>query len=104
MRGHKNTRGNDLVDMAAKLVVPSTENIPEQQRITVTIGKQAKRQPCRVIYTNNPIAPPILLATGPDSVTISPPWWTIPEEERHIMHAFTSTSNQLCLKVNEATL
>ena len=56
------------------------------------------------MYTNNPTTPPISLAIGPHSAALHPPWWTIPEDDRRCMHAFTRTSNQLRLKVRNATL
>jgi hypothetical protein len=104
IRGHTNIRGNDLADAAAKLVVTSFEDIPEHQKLTITIGKQVERPPFWVMYTKNPTTPPISLATGPHSATLRPPWWTIPEDERRCMHAFTKTSNQIRLKNRNATL
>jgi hypothetical protein len=77
IRGHTNIRGNDLANAATKLMVTSFENIPEHQKLTFTIGKQAERPPFWVMHTNNPTTPPILLATGPHSATLRPPWWTI---------------------------
>jgi hypothetical protein len=86
------------------LVVTSFEDIPEHEKLAVTIGKLAEGPPCLVMYTNNPTTPPISLATGPHSATLHPPLWTIPEEERRRMHAFTKTSNQSYLKVRSAAL
>jgi hypothetical protein len=56
------------------------------------------------MYTNNPTTPPIPLATCPHSATLRPPWWTIPEDERRCMHAFTKTFDQMRLKVRNSTL
>jgi len=39
-----NIRGNYLADTAAKLVVTSFKDIPEHQKLTIAIGKQAKKQ------------------------------------------------------------
>jgi len=43
IRGHTNIRGNNLADTAVKLVVTLFEEISTLKKITVTIGKQAKR-------------------------------------------------------------
>jgi hypothetical protein len=104
IRGHTNIRENDLADKAVKLVVTSFEEISKPKKLTVTIIKQAERPPYWVIYTNNPITPPFSLSTGPRSATLRPPWWTIPETGRRCNHAFTKSSNQLRLKVRNATL
>ena len=104
IRGHTNIRGNDLADTAAKLVVTSFAEIPTHKKIIVTIGKQAEIPPYWVMYTNNPIIPSLPLSTGPLSSTLRQPWWTIPETDRLCMHAFTKISNQLRLKVRNATL
>jgi hypothetical protein len=101
---YTNTRGNDLADTAAKLVVTSFEEIPTFKKLAVTIEKQAERPPYWVMYTNNPIIPPIPLSTGPHSLTLRQPWWTIPETDRHCMHALTKISNKLRLKVRNAIL
>jgi hypothetical protein len=74
IRGHANIGGNDLADKAAKLAVISFEDIPEHQKLTVTIGKIAERPPFWAMYTHNPNIPPISLATGPHSATLRPPW------------------------------
>ena len=47
-------RGNDLADFATKQVVTSFEDIPEHQKVMVTIGKHAKRPEFRVVYTDKP--------------------------------------------------
>jgi ribonuclease HI len=39
IRGHTNIRGNDLADVAAKRVVSNWDDIPEHQKLTVTIGR-----------------------------------------------------------------
>jgi hypothetical protein len=57
-------RGSNLADTAAKLIVTSFEEISALQKRTITIGKQAELLPCWVMYTNNPITPPISLSTG----------------------------------------
>ena len=92
------------MDAAGKLVATSFEDIPEHQNLTNTIGKQAERSPFWVMYTNNPTTPPISLATGPHSATLLPPWWTISEDERRCMHAFTRISKQTRLEDRNATL
>ena len=51
-----------------------------------------------------PPSPPIQLATCPLSATLRQPWWTIPEEARLYMYAFTHPSKQLRQKVRTATL
>ena len=38
IRGHTNIKGNDMADIAAKRVVSNWDDIPEQQKLTVTIG------------------------------------------------------------------
>jgi ribonuclease HI len=43
IRGHTQINGNDLADAAAKRVVTAFEDIPEHQKLTVTIGKYAER-------------------------------------------------------------
>ncbi len=43
VRGHTNIRSNNLVDVAAKKVVSNWDDIPEHQKLTVTIGRQAER-------------------------------------------------------------
>jgi hypothetical protein len=73
IRGHTKIRGNDLANAAAKLVVTSFEDIPEHQKLTINIGKQAERPPFWVMYTSNPTTPPIPLTTGPHSATLPPP-------------------------------
>ena len=104
IRGHTNIKGNDLADVAAKRVVAAWDDIPDHQKLTITIGRQAERPPFWVMYTKAPLTPPIHLATGPISATLRQPWWTIPEEERLCMYAFTHPSKQLRLKVRTATL
>jgi hypothetical protein len=96
IKGHTNIRGSDLANKAAKLVFTSFHDIPEHQKLTVTIGKLAERPPFLVMYANNPS----LLQSRCQPLHTQQhytPWWTIPEEERRCMHAFTKTSNQLCL-------
>ena len=100
IREHTNITGNDLADAAAKKVVSNWNDIPEHQKLTVTIGRQARRPTYWIIYTS----PPIQLATSPLSATLRQPWWTIPEEERLCMYAFTHPSKQLRQKVRTATL
>jgi ribonuclease HI len=104
IRGHTNIRGNDLEDAAAKRVVRAFKDIREHQKVTVTIGKYAERPEFRVMYTDKPPTPSITLATGPHSATLRPPWWTIPENDRLCMHAFTKLSDQLRFKVRSGTL
>jgi hypothetical protein len=104
IRGRTNIKGNDLADTTAKKIVTTFEDIPENLKLTITIGRQAERPPYWVMYTNNPSAPPIRLAFGPHSATFRSLWWTIPEEERLCMHAFTQPSQQLRHKVRAATL
>jgi hypothetical protein len=104
IRGHTNIRGNDRADVAAKRVVAAWDDIPEYQKLTVTIGRQAERPPYWVMYTKNSYAPQVQLSTGPRSATLRQPWWTIPENERLCMYAFTHPSKQLRQKVRTATL
>jgi hypothetical protein len=49
IKGHTNIKGKDLEYKAAKLVVTSFEDIPEHQKLKITIGKQAERPPFLVI-------------------------------------------------------
>jgi hypothetical protein len=77
IRGHTIIRGNDLADTAAKLMFTFIEEIPALQKLTVTIGKYTERSPYWFMYTNKPITPQISLSTGPYSLTLGPPWWTI---------------------------
>jgi hypothetical protein len=58
-------KGNDLADAAAKRVLISFEDIPEHQKVTVTIGKYAERPEFWVMHTDKPPTPPISLATVP---------------------------------------
>jgi ribonuclease HI len=58
IRGHININGNDLADAAAKRVVTSFEDIPEHQKVTVTIRKYAERPEFWVMYTDKPPTPP----------------------------------------------
>jgi ribonuclease HI len=82
IREHTNIRGNNLADAAAKRVVADWDGIPENQKLAVTIGRQAEQPPYWVMYTKTPPTPPIRLATCPLSATLRQPWWTIPEDER----------------------
>ena len=104
IRGNTNIQGYNLADAAAKKVISAFEDIPESHKLTITIGRQAERPPHWVMYNNNPLAPPIRLATGPHSATLRSPWCTSPEEERPCMHAFTQPSHQLRHKVRTATV
>jgi hypothetical protein len=99
IRGHTNIKGNDLANVAAKRVVTSFEDIPENPKVTVTIGKYAERWEFWVMCTDKPPTPHISLATGPHSATLRPPWWAIPEKDRLCMDAFTKPSDQLRAKV-----
>jgi hypothetical protein len=57
------------------------------------------------MYTKTLPAPSIQLATCQPSATLRQLWWTIPEEERICMCAFTAQpSRQLRQKVRTATL
>jgi len=56
------------------------------------------------MYTTKPQTPPPAQASGPRQATLRPPWWTIPEEERLQMQAFTRPSQQLCHKVRVTIL
>jgi hypothetical protein len=56
------------------------------------------------MYTKNAFAPHVQLSMGPRSATLRQPWWTIPEEERLCMHAFTHSFKHLRQKVRTATL
>ena len=57
IRGHTNISGNDLADVAAKRVVSNRDDIPERQKLTVTIGRQFERPPYWVMYTPPPYLP-----------------------------------------------
>jgi ribonuclease HI len=54
IRGHTNIKGNELADVAAKKVVSNWDDIPEQQKLTVTIGRQAERPTYWIMYTKTP--------------------------------------------------
>ena len=55
IRGHTNIKGNDLADVAAKRVVSNWDEIPEQQKLAVTIGRQAERPTTYwIMYTPPP--------------------------------------------------
>jgi hypothetical protein len=76
--------GNDLADTAAKLVATSFEEIPTQN--FKSYYRQTSRKTTILgMYTSNPIIPPIPLSTGPRSLTLRQPWWTIPETEKRCM-------------------
>ena len=74
IRGHTNIKGNDLADEATKRVVTAFGDIPQHQKLPVTIGKHAERPDFWVMYTYKPLTPPVYLATGPHTVTLRPPW------------------------------
>ena len=79
LKGQTNIRRTALADTVAKLVLTSFEENPALvNKITIILGKQAEGPHYWVMYTNNPITPPISLSTGPYSATLRPPWWTIP--------------------------
>ena len=104
IRAHTNIRGNDLADAAAKMAVRSFDTLPAHATIRVDIGEVAPRPQHWVGYTANP--PPLELSPGARWIpaTNTRAWWTIPEEERLQMHAFTRPSLQLRLKVRNALL
>jgi ribonuclease HI len=104
IRAHSHIRGNDLADTAAKLAVTDFDTLPTEQTLRVDTGAIAPRPPFWVMYTANPAAPTPALSTGPRQATLRPPWWTIPEEDRLQMHAFTRPSHQLRQKVRASTL
>jgi len=56
------------------------------------------------MHTVRPPPPPTHLGTGTRMATLRQPWWSIPEEERLQMHAFTRPSKQLRRKVRHALL
>jgi hypothetical protein len=43
IRGHKNIRGNDLEDTAAKRLLTSVEDIPGHRKLTVATWKHAEQ-------------------------------------------------------------
>jgi len=102
VRAHTNIRGNDLADAAAKLAVTQYDSLPESQKLTIDIGEVAPRPPHYVMYTAPPL--PTQLGTNTRSATLRQPWWSIPEEERLQMHAFTRPSQQLRHLVRQALL
>jgi len=57
IRGHTNIRGNDLADAAIKLVVTSFEDIPEHQKLIITIRTQAKRSRYKAKIAPNSLNP-----------------------------------------------
>jgi hypothetical protein len=59
----------------------------------------------RVLYINNPVTPPISLATHGSTLSHpTPPVVDHPSRVKCCMHAFTKNSNQICLKVRNAIL
>ena len=56
------------------------------------------------MYTAKPPPPAPTLSPGTNCATLRRPWWTIPEEERLQMYAFTRPPLQLRLKVRDALL
>ena len=96
--------GNELADEAAKLSVRQFDELLEAMKISVTLGAVAPRPPFWVMYTHSPATPPAEAAVGPHTMTLRTPWWTVPEEERLHMRAFTRPSKQLRNKVRPALL
>ena len=104
IRAHSNIRGNDLADQTAKRVVSNFDDIPDDQKTTVTIGKNAPRPNFWVMYSHKPPPPPVTPPNGLHTAALAPPWWTIPQEDRLHMRAFTRPSKQLRKKVRHALL
>ena len=104
VRAHTNVMGNELADEAAKLSVRQFDELPAAMKISVTLGAVAPRPPFWVMYTHSPATPPAEAAVGPHTMTLRTPWWTVPEEERLHMRAFTRPSKQLRNKVRPALL
>jgi ribonuclease HI len=71
IRGHTDIRGNDLADVTGKKVVSNWDDIPEHQKLTVTIGWQVERPTYWIMYTHP--SPPIQLAIGPLPATLRQP-------------------------------
>jgi hypothetical protein len=104
IRTHTNIRGNDLADAVAKLAVTHYDTLPLPQTRRVETGEIAPRPHHRVMYTAKPPLPSPALSIGTNCATLHRPWWTIPEEDRLQMHAFTRPSPQLGTKVRDAFL
>ena len=95
IRAHTNIRGNDLADEAAKLPVTHYDTLPPTQTRRVECGEMPPRPHYWVMYTAKPPPPAPGLCTDANCATLRHPWWTIPEEERLQMHAFTRPSPHL---------
>ncbi len=104
IRAHINIRGNDLADAAAKLAVAHYDALPPSQKRRVETGEIAPRPHHWVMYTDKPPPPTPALSTRTNCATLRRPWWTIPEEDRLQIHAFTRPSPHLRTKVREALL
>ena len=103
IRAHKNIRGNDLADSAAKMAVAQCDSLPESQILKVDDGEVPPRPPHRVMYIVRPPLSPTHLGTGTQMATLRQPWWSIPEGERLLMHGFTRPSQQLRRKFRHYT-
>jgi ribonuclease HI len=79
IRAHTNTRGNDLVDAAAKLAVTHYETLPPPYTQRVEIGEIAPRLAHWVMYSVKPPTPIPAISTGTNCATLRRPWWIIPE-------------------------
>jgi hypothetical protein len=104
IRAHTNIRGNDLADAAVKLAVTRCDTLPPPQTRRVETGETAPRPNYWVVYSAKPQPPPPAQPTGTNCATLHRPWWTIPEEERLQMYAFTRRSSSLRLKVRDTLL
>ena len=104
IRAHTNIRGNALADAAAKLTVTHYDTLTPSHKRREEAGEIALRAQHWVMYTVKPPPRTPALSTGTKCATLCRPWWTIPEEDRMQMHAFTRPSPQLRTKVRETLL
>jgi hypothetical protein len=92
IRAYNNIRGSELADAATKLAVASFDNLPLFQTLGIDMGANAPQPPRSVLYTLKPSAQSPELATSPNTATLRPSLWNIPEVDHLKMHAFTIES------------
>ena len=72
-RARTNIRGNDLADVAAKLVVTHFDTLPPSHTLRVDIGDTTPRPTHWVMYTAKPQSPIPACSTGTDCATLRRP-------------------------------
>ena len=104
-RAHKNVMGDELADEAAKQADRCFDDLPDDSKVSVSLGDVAPRPPYWVMYTHSHAPPLAELAVGTHTTSLRVPWWKIPKEDRRLhMRAFTRPSKQLRSKVRHALL